>query len=172
MRELELRGKLTENEYRAASKALSLNSKPLENNKMSQFFVFTNGILKVSLHESLGKTVLSLKIGDESSNELHEYEVKLGGDEDFDKCVDLIEALGYRKRELVRQQRVDYELGDVVISLKYTEDWGYHFEAEKLISDTASAPEARSELEAVCDLYGLKYMSPNELATFLESIKH
>lgn len=170
MRELELRGKLTEHEFRTVRKRLSAVVPGVQNNKTSQFFHFDRGILKVSHMERERKTVVALKIGDETKNNLWEKEVVLQEDS-FDKCVTLLETLGYKRHtEVVTQIREDFALNVVTISLKHTKDWGYHFEIETMLSDDQNDEEAREMLNQECERFGLKPMSSKELRDFLDSL--
>lgn len=172
MYEIELRGKLTEDEYARAKDSLEKVARAGQNDKLSQFFKFEGGILKVSRHESGRKTVLSLKLGDETRNNLQEFEADCAYDA-FDSAVKLLEQLGYEKRELVEQRRIDYVLDNgCTISLKHTNDWGYHFEAEMLGKDKDQEAEIRKKIERVCQEFNLRYMTEQELTEFLQSIRH
>ena len=172
MREIELRGRLTAKQYAQLEAQLQRLTPGERNDKRSQFFRFDRGILKVSEHQPSGKVILSLKLGDETRNSLDEHEVELRAGM-FDRAVTMVAALGYPKRELVEQQRTDYRLGDITLSLKCTPDWGPHFEVEMLAEATAAAEaQARQALVACCDRFGLTPMAPAELAAFLARIAH
>lgn len=167
--ELELRGRLTEEAYRSAKQQLEQDCTPVGNNKTSQFFVFPRGILKVSEHENPAKSVLSVKIGDEAASNLeeHESEFKAGS---YEQLVSFLRGLGYEPKEEVIQKRTDYKVDGCTISLKYTDSWGFHFEAEKMVDDSEDDSQAREELLALCTRYGLTPMSAEELAAFLKTL--
>lgn len=167
--ELELRGRLTEEAYLSAKLKLEKVSTPIENNKTSQFFVFRRGILKVSEHENPARSVLSVKIGDEAASKLEEYESEFKPGS-YARLVRLIRELGYEPKEEVVQKRTDYNVDGCTISLKYTDSWGYHFEAEKMIDDSEDDSQAREELLMLCRRYGLTPMSTEELAAFMKTL--
>ncbi len=170
MRELELRGRLSQAEFDNAKQMLAKDAKSVENNKLSQFFIYPDGILKISKHLGNGRIILSLKRGDETSNNLEEMEAELAKGT-YNKAVLMLENLGYAKREEVRQIRTDYILHDVTVSLKHTADWGLHFEVEMLLEESQDENTARTKLMAICEQYGLTPMSQDELSDFLLTIK-
>ncbi len=172
MHEIELRGRLDELEFVQLKAKLDYLSVGMINDKNSQFFDFKNGILKVSEHIQQQKIVLSLKIGDETDSNLEEYEVDFFHGQ-FLQIIELIVKLGYSKRELVNQKRIDYKIDDVNIAIKHTPDWGYHFEIEKVIDSHSHAynvGKTRKYLIDFCKSLGITPMTKSELTNFLNSI--
>lgn len=171
MHEVELRGRLSKDAYLHLKQRLDRLATGKRNDKKSQFFVFQRGILKVSEHKQAKKTILSLKLGDETRNSLEELEVTLSPGM-FTPAVNLLEKLGYTRRELVEQLRIDYEIDDISIAIKYTPDWGYHFEVEKMSKSSMSDQQrTREDLLSFCQTLNIYPMTEEELARFLVSIK-
>ena len=170
MFEVELRGLMNEAKFKSLTQ--ELESLPSANDdKLTVFFAYDSGIFKVVERKYDGEVKLSLKLGDETRNSLEEHEVRLkpGSLED---TVKVLEHIGYRIKSRVTQKRTNYTLEDSIeLSLKHTEDWGYHFEIEKLVSSRSKVDDAKQQLQDVLGTLGLKPMTESELSAFLEQIE-
>jgi adenylate cyclase class IV len=169
MIEVELRGKISLETFNTLRKVLA--KYPTErDDKKTVFYDFTNGILKISENCVDGATILSLKLGNEIEQNLNEFEVRFQN-YSMQHLRAILSNLGYKERTTVDQLRTNYKLEDgIALSLKFTEDWGYHFEIEELVKSRQQVPQAKIKLNQKCKALGIIPMSESELRTFLASI--
>ncbi len=172
MIEVELRGLLSEVEYVGLRKFLKAHDEEWEeDNKVAHYFNYSGGILKLVNELSKDSYKLSLKVGDEySSMGMHETEVYLSSDEDYQQAKSVMESLGFSVKSTVHQERINAKYRDVFFSVKYTPSWGYHFEAEMLVEKPDEVGKAHAHIQAVAGNLGLKTMSGQELKDFIASI--
>ena len=122
--EVELRGILSKEEFVNLSNNLKKRHSYEGDNKKTLFYITTDFILKIETKKELDTFFLIVKNGDETKNILEEIEVKLNIS-DLPKIIKILEILGYSKINIVEQNRTNYFLeDDMVLSLKYTNDWG------------------------------------------------
>jgi predicted adenylyl cyclase CyaB len=161
--EVELRGVLSEAEYLRLKEYLTSHSTSHEVDNKTTFFFITKGfILKVTDDESHGKAKITLKLGDETKNILEEYEVNIPIDKVND-AVAMFQHLGFPQVNKVYQQRTNFNHEDAVVSLKHTDDWGYHFEIEAMAKDEVEAKVKKEYLASICRELGVEYMTPEQI---------
>lgn len=169
MFEVELRGLLTKQDFTRLK--VELATKPSQNDdKMSVFFTFPQGILKVVERAEDGEVKLCLKLGDETSNSLHERDIRLAKGTLAD-TVSVLEHIGYKVKSRVKQTRTNYKLEEgVELALKHTDSWGYHFEIEMLVQHESEIDAAKAKLHSILAKLGVKAMSQDELTAFLAEL--
>lgn len=170
--EVELRGLLTPEAYDALQQRLLDEGVSSEaDDKETYFFRFPPGILKVCDEISKDRGKISLKIGEEAQGALQEREVLLPHDQ-VDATLDLFRAIGYGEPHQVTQKRTNYFLPTSTLSLKFTEDFRYHFELEgEPVFDPLLVEEEKLHLRQVCAEYGLVPLEPAEVEKRIKAIK-
>lgn len=167
--EVELRGILSKEKFDILSNKIDGEYSGKDDNKETYFYVTTDFILKIELRDNSREIFLVVKDGDETKNALEEIEIRLDSS-DLHKLIKIFSILGYSKINIVKQKRRNYFLEDnIVLSLKYTEDWGYHFEIEKIV-DINDAEETKRILADRCKSFDLKFMNGPEIAEKINEI--
>lgn len=168
IREVELRGTLPESDFMLLSE--ELKKYPNENDdKETYFYVTTGFILKIEIKESSKEATLVVKNGDETKNALEEIRVRLDPS-DVPQMLKILEILGFSQVNIVKQKRINYFLeDDMVLSLKYTDDWGYHFEIEKM-SEQGKVENVKEILAQKCKQLKVKFMNTDEIAEKIREI--
>lgn len=172
MIEVELRGLLTQDQNHKLLSYLQNNGTGFEqDNKHTTFFHYPDGILKLVENTSKKQFKLSLKTGNEYNNlGMDETEIYIPSIGDYRTASSLLKSLGFTIKGTVVQQRINVTYKDVQFSLKFTESWGYHFEAEMLVQKRSSAIGARQHIINVCNELNIKYMEEEELQAFIETL--
>lgn len=167
--EVELRGIIDKEKFNALSEELEKKYRGEDDNKETHFYVTADFILKIEKRDNPKEIFLIVKDGDETKNVLEELEVKLDS-ADLPNVIRIFDILGYSKINIVKQKRRNYFLeDDVVLSLKYTDDWGYHFEIEKIVR-LNDAEKTKNLLADKCKSLDLKFMDGPEIAEKINEI--
>lgn len=168
--EVEIKGMLIEKQYNLLMDRLKKESESYEpDKKISYFFVIKNRILKVTDEISKNRAKITIKIGDETINILEEIEIPIP-QEQVENAVKMFKHLGFTRVNRVEQKRINFQYKDTSVSLKYSDDWGYHFEIETIIDNKKSAGAEKLKLESVCKDLGIVPMTPNEIRKKIEEI--
>lgn len=101
--------------------------------------------IKVKNMTSRAKAKITVKNGAEYSQQTDESELPIDP-KDVKKAVALITALGYPKHIPSLQKRINYQIGDITVSLKHETHWKYHIEAEIVVDSEVKMPEAKEKL--------------------------
>jgi len=170
MLEVELRGTLSEAEFiMLKDKLIHEADSSRADNKVTYFFVTHGFILKVTQPDGEADAFITVKIGDETVNVLEELDIAIPS-ESVNDALKLLRSLGFDEVNKVVQRRTNYVLGSFELALKYTDDWGYHFELEGAAANHEEADGVRKQLEKMCREYGLHAMSPEEIRTKIAEI--
>lgn len=169
--EIEFRCLINETEFEKLNTKLKVDGKYLgPDNKDTYFFLFPDKLLKVTKNASSAKAKISLKmnrIGNGSDFE----EIEIGIiPEDTEKAVKMFDMLGFDDGQSVFQFRDNYEYKGVIISIKYTESWGFHVELETLVDDISKKAAAEEQIRQVADQLGLTIMDEEHLKEFTAKI--
>ena len=168
--EVEVRGLLTNEAYtRILSLLRKISDQEEEDNKTSYFFVIENGILKISDEETKNRAKISYKLGDESKNILHEYEIHISRS-DVEKTIGVFKNLGFINVNEVPQKRINFKYKGAEISIKDTPDFGPHFEIEMMAVNQEDADIKRKILIKLCDELGLKILFEQEIRDLIISV--
>lgn len=173
MIEVELRGFLTSDKYTYLLEFFKRHGSGLEDDsKTAHYFRYDQGILKIVDEKSQGKYKLSLKEGDEyKSLGMKETEIYLKSRSDYNTAFDLLESLGFVVKSTIEQQRTNVIYKEVQFALKYTVSWGYHFEAEMLVSDNHDIQNAQKHILDICSQLDIQTLTEAELQDFLRTLE-
>ena len=69
------------------------------------------------------------------------------------------------------QKRTNYEYKGVEISLKWSEDWGYHAEFEIMVSDLSEKVSADIHIAEVAKDLSVTLMTEQEVKTFSAEVR-
>ncbi|MDD5625674.1 MAG: hypothetical protein PHG83_00725 [Patescibacteria group bacterium] len=167
--EVELRGMLSKEKFDILSDTLGKQYPYKDDNKETLFYVTIGFILKIEKRNNSEEIFLIVKNGDETKNILEEIEIRLNSS-DLYKIIKIFDNLGFSKINIVKQKRKNYYLEDgIVFSLKYTDDWGYHFEIEKVV-EINNAESAKKLLTDKCRSLDIKFMNDIEIAKKITDI--
>lgn len=170
--EVELRGLLTKKAFDALQQHLLDEGVPCEaDDKVTYFFDFPRGILKICDEISQDRGKISLKVGKEEDGALEEYEIFISRDQ-VNAALVLFVATGLGAPHEVTQDRMNYILPTATLSLKFTEDFRHHFELEgEPIYDLSLVEQEKQRLRAICAEYGLIPMEPEEIEERVNAIR-
>lgn len=102
---------------------------------------------------------------------MKETEIYLESYSDYNTAFDLLESLDFVVKSTVEQQRTNVIYEEVQFALKYTVSWGYHFEAEMLVSDNYAIQDARKHILDVCSQLDIQTLIESELQDFLRTLE-
>ena len=161
--EVEIRGLLTEAEYRGLTRHLKDSSVNISvNDRETVFFIIPGKTLKVSNYLHKNKAKIALKVGDIVKDKSQiEYELFFTPDQ-YETAISLFKNLGFTEIQYTSQKRTDYDYDFCTISVKWSEDWGYHYEIDTVITDESEVYSTRQYLLDVANRLGLKVMDENE----------
>lgn len=169
--EIEIRGLLTKDQFDSILDDLKGRADKFEeDNRETLFFMIPNATLKVAKMVSKKLAKIAYKSGDiVRSAAQREIEFSIPIDA-CDDAIEMFSLLGFADTQSTSQIRYNAVLGDIEISLKWSKDWGYHFEAE-IISQTESDIDGLKErLESYCASIGLNAMTSAEFEGFRQQI--
>lgn len=171
--EVEFRTHLTEGQYLSLMDFLLKKGEDLgQDDKDTYFFIFKDKLLKVvnNLSKKSGKIVLKLnKLGNGSGFE--EIEIPIAQDQ-VDQTAKLFKLLNLPAQLIHNEQkRRNFVYKGVEISVKYSDDWGYHAELEIVVGDQIEKETAVLKIEVVAKELGLKLMTDEEIFEFTQRIE-
>lgn len=172
MIEIEKRGLLSELEYNLLRKKLQSESKFLgADDKYVEYLIYTDKLLKVVRNISKNNAMLSLKLNSVgSSSSYDETEIKID-ESSFNDLQKIISHIAKPDQKIVgTQKRENYVFNEVEIAIKWSEDWGYHFELEYLIENEAGTENALVKISETAMKFDLKIMSETEERGLITSI--
>lgn len=168
--EVEIRGQMSEEKFNEVKKTLSeASERSWEDDRNAAFFVIPNVNLKVSKYVSKGTAKIAFKNAHESAKSAEEIEIPIQGD-DYEKIIRIFEELGFNKYNRTEQKRTNYIYKEVEIAIKWSRDWSYHFEMEKVVEQESEVEQAQSELNQLAKELGLIPMTENEIKALIENI--
>ncbi|MHA7820260.1 MAG: CYTH domain-containing protein [Erythrobacter sp.] len=169
--EVEVRGFLDSEGYaNTKSRLQDLGLTGTPDNRITTFFMVDGATLKVTNMVDLTSCKIAYKSGDIARSEF-QNEIEIGIDPaDFDSVVQMFQSLGFTDIQETKQQRINYEIDSCSLALKWSEDWGYHFEVDKVVSSQSDVASARAKIEQVCKKIGLNPLSDDDFAAFCVEI--
>lgn len=166
--EVEVRGLLSQDEYdRLTSYLEEKSSKKQMDDRKTVFFEIPDATLKVAQRLQVGDAKIALKLGDISKS-IAQREVEVTIPEALAEPMvqmlsDLLRHLGHDRVQHTQQRRVNYWLGETEWAVKWSQDLGHHFEAEKVVRSEAEVPAARKELVGLTESLGLRILTTAEM---------
>ncbi|MEP7103317.1 MAG: CYTH domain-containing protein [Candidatus Dojkabacteria bacterium] len=167
---LELRGQLEEIKFNEVKARLSKeSSKEWPDDREVAFFIIPNINLKVTKY--LSKNTAKIVYKNALSSEVLAEELSIPiNPEDFEGTVRIFTELGYTNVQRSNQKRTNYLYKDVIIALKYSEDWKYHFEIERIIKPEERGDIVRDTMESIATELGLIVMSSEEINNLIVKV--
>lgn len=139
------------------------------NNTASVFFLASNWQLKIQHLISKREAKIAWKSGgNDGSSARQEVEIALSPS-DVEKAQKIVQTLT-PDAELysTHQDRHDYSLDGVNIAVKFSPDWEYHVELDVTTERSDDIENALQKIHSVAGQLGLKVMSDEEEASFVQ----
>ncbi len=173
MLEIEKRGLLTEEKYKELLSFLNIHGKSLgEDDKDVVYYIYEDKLLKVvnNLSKKSAKVSLKMnKLGDGIST--LETEVVFN-QEDFSKMKYIFDTVGQAPQIIEGlQKRKNYIYKECEIAVKWSKDYGYHFEIEKVTDEKENVDALEKEIDIVVKELGLVSMTNDEVKEFQRKIE-
>jgi len=171
--EVEKRALISKEQYDALPSVLAgLGATDLgENNTSSIFYIIDGQQLKVQVMSSKKTAKIAWKSGgwDGSSSR---KEVELPFDyKDADSAEVLVDQLLPNAKKIpTTQLRHDYKLGELSIAVKFSENWQYHVEIDKVVESKEETSLAADEIQALADKLDIKLLTKAEEQAFTDAI--
>jgi adenylate cyclase class IV len=158
--EVEIRGIITEEQFTdCLSQFKRENLRAEQDDRETTFFIIKDATLKVANLINKKSAKISFKSGDiVKTVGQQEIEIDIPQDQVL-AAVNLFLALGFTETQLTHQKRFNVNVDGAEISLKWSKDWLFHFEAEIVVTDKAEIPSALERLKRICARYGLEAMT-------------
>ncbi|EKD27078.1 MAG: hypothetical protein ACD_79C00891G0001 [uncultured bacterium] len=168
MLEIEKRGFLTKKKYYELIKFFNKNGRFLgDDDKDVVYYIFNNKLLKAVHNISKKNAKISLKmnkIGDGSV--FPEIEV-IFNEKDYPKIKFILDKITNPDKIMKGiQKRKNYIYRDCEFAVKWSKDWGYHFEVEKVVENKKVVAGVLREIESIVSELGINIMSEEELKNF------
>lgn len=171
MIEVEVRGFLSKEEFETKLKEFQkISSSFEEDHRDTTFFMLPEATLKVTKMKSKNQSKISYKSGDIVSSVGQEEVELLIPITDYDKAVLIFTKLGLTDKQITEQIRYNFNIDGFEVSLKWSKDWEYHFEVEKLVNDRSQMDNINSEIKEFCSKFKLKPLSEEEFLSFREKV--
>lgn len=173
MIEIEKRGLLTKEKYDELLAFLNGHAKSLgEDDKDVVYYIYDDKLLKVVNNISKGNAKVSLKmnkLGDSVATK--EIEVSFG-QSDYIKMKKILDIVASAPKIIEgTQKRKNFMYNDCEIAVKWSKDYGYHFEIEKVTDDEKNIDVLEKEINSVIDELGLVSMTNDEIKEFQRKIE-
>lgn len=170
MIEIEKRGFLSKEKYDSIIRFLDEKAQSLgQDDKDVIYYIYTDKLLKVVNNISKGTSKISLKMNKIGEGSVFP-ETEIGFEQkDFEKLKFIIDTVAVPKN-IIRgtQKRKNYIYKGCELSIKWSEDWSYHFEIEKMIDDESKGTDAEAEIHLIAEELGIKILTDQELKEFNE----
>lgn len=165
MIEIEKRGLLSLEKYNELLSFLDKSAESLgEDDKDVVYYIYPDKLLKVVHNLSKKNAKISLKmnkLGDGSST--LETEIVFSS-EDFKNMKYILDVIGQAPQVIEgTQKRKNYIYKECEIAVKWSKDYGYHFEIEKVTEDKDTIEKIEKEIESVSEDLGVVTMTNEEI---------
>lgn len=173
MIEIEKRGLLAEEKYNELLSFLDVHAKSLgEDNKEIVYYIYDDKLLKVVNNLSKDSAKISLKmnkLGDGVAT--LETEVEFDS-RDYSKMKYIMDIIGKAPQTIEGiQKRKNFIYKDCEIAMKWSKDYGYHFEIEKVTEDSNEVKELEKEIDSVLEELKIVAMTNDEIKEFQKKIE-
>lgn len=168
--EVEIRGILTQEQYNALISRLNHQATSVEpDDRETTFFIIPDKTLKVTKNLSSQKAKVALKIGNIKTGEQEEIEMNIPFDE-YKKAVKIFCALGFTEIQETKQRRINFAVENIVVSVKHSDDWGYHYEMDLNVATEKKIPYARERLVELAKKLGLEVLTDEQIKNICDEI--
>ena len=161
--EVEVRGLLNEGKYNFLIDYLDKNGTDKEiDDRKTTFFIMSEKTLKISEKKSKGIAKISLKVGDIVKDlSQKEFEITIEP-KDFDIAEKIFYNLGFTQIQHTEQKRINYNYKNCEFAVKWSVDWGYHFEIEQMVELESEVEQSNQKLLSLAKELDLTLMSEAE----------
>ena len=173
MLEIEKRGFLTEEKYNWLLDFLQKNGDHLgADDKHVVYYIYPDKLLKVVNNISKQNSKVSLKMNRIGEGSVFPETEAVFNHEDFEKLKFIFDTVSQPNKILSGlQKRVNFHYKGCEIAVKWSEDWGFHFEIEKMVENTSEVEKVENEINALADELGIKISTDDELKAFLKKME-
>ncbi len=170
--ELEYRSVVDEAKYKDLLNFLNVNAENLgENNKHTFHFILSDKLVNVTDLQSKNSAKIVLKLG-KIGKDSHFEEVEIPIEQKYyDKAVYLFKSLGVGDIIESVQTRTDYKYKEVELAVKYSLEWGYHVELERVVDESSDMEVEKNKIFEVANELGLKILTDEELRKITSDIE-
>ncbi len=173
MYEIEHRAVLLEKQHIELEAKLRLQAKNLgSDDKDVSYYIFPEKLLKVVRNVSKGTGTLSLKLSAlGQGSAFRELEIPFPA-EHFETMNAVCKEISTPQQVITgTQKRTNFEYQGVEIALKWSEDWGYHVELEKVVDSLSDKEMADTAIFEVAAHFSITLMSEEEVAEFARTVR-
>jgi adenylate cyclase class IV len=173
MIEIEKRGLLTEEKYNELLRFLESCATSLgTDDKDIVYYIYDDKLLKVVNNISKGSAKVSLKmnkLGDSIATK--EIEVSFGQN-DYEKMKEILNVISLAPKVIEgTQKRKNFIYKGCEIAMKWSKDYGYHFEIEKMATEEKEVIEMEKDIDAVLSELKIVAMTNDEIKKFQKKIE-
>lgn len=173
MIEIEKRGLLTKERYNQLLTFLGEYAKNLgEDDKDVIYYIYDDKLLKVVNNLSKGNAKVSLKMN-ELGGGVATKEIEVFFDQkDFFNIKEIFDTTSQAKQIIEgNQKRKNFMYKGCEIAVKWSKDYGYHFEIEKTTDDEKSIDILEKEINFIVDELGIISMTNDEIKEFQMNVE-
>lgn len=162
--EVEIRGLLTESAHDNLIGFLDEHATDREQDDRDTVIFKTPGrTLKVSHEINKGRAKIAIKSGDITQDmSMKETEIYINVDQ-FPDAIHLFSELGFQSYPLSEQKRINYKYKGSSISVKWSPDWGHHYEIDQMVDNSVDAGETEERLVEIASELGLSVLTLQEI---------
>lgn len=173
MIEIEKRGLLTKEGYEDILSYLNENAESLgEDNKDVVYYIYDDKLLKVVNNLSKGNAKVSLKLN-KLGDSVASKEIEAVFDQkDYSRMKEILGIVAGAPKVIEgTQKRKNFMYKGCEIALKWSKDYQYHFEIEKMTEAEGDVPQLEEEINVVLDELQLTAMTNDEIKEFQRKIE-
>lgn len=173
MIEIEKRGLLSEEQYNEVTLFLNSHAESLEDDdKDLVYYIYDDKLLKVVQNISKRTAKVSLKMNTLGGGPAaQETEVFFNFD-DFSNIKYIFDTIGNHRQVITGvQKRKNFLYKGCEIAVKWSNDYGYHFEIEKLTDTKENIKNIEEEIEVLAQELKLTLLSEAELQEFQRKVE-
>lgn len=179
MIEVEIRGRLTEDEFSTLKTRFSEKGKHIESHTREMIRLYdypgfdedTNKRdVDIRLRDTDGRCeIMVKKKASENNIARHELSLKLD-DSNLDTAKQILKALGHAKGLWMHRKKDIYSYRDIEWSLVEAPQKYFYFEAEKEVEDTTHIEDAEKQLRKEAATLDLSVFTPDEYREFIQEL--
>lgn len=168
MLEIEKRGFLTEEKYNQLIEFFLKNAKNLgQDDKDVIYYIYPDKLLKAVHNISKKNAKISLKMNKIGEGSVFPETEVIFPEKDYEKIKFILDNTTNPEKVMSGiQKRINFVYKDCEFAIKWSKEWQYHFEVEKLVNDESLVADAEKELNSVAEELGIRIMTEDELKEF------
>ncbi len=168
MLEIEKRGFLTEDKHDQLIRFFLKNGVDLgQDDKEVVYYIYNDKLLKLVHNLSKKNVKISLKTNKIGEGSVFPETEIIFNEEDFLKIKFILDTVANPDKKMEGiQKRRNFKYKNCEFAIKWSKEWGFHFEIEKMIDNEALASKAEKEIEKIATELDMKIMTEEELKNF------